>query len=108
MVTQFKKGVLELCVLSLISKKDCYGYEIVEVISQAIEVSEGTIYPLLRRLITEQYCTTYLKESSEGPPRKYYTISKSGRERFESLKSEWNNFSKQVDYIINLNITEGD
>ena len=63
MVTQFKKGVLELCVLSLISKKDCYGYEIVEVISRAIEVSEGTIYPLLRRLITEKYCTTYLKEN---------------------------------------------
>ena len=65
MVKQFKKVVLELCVLSLISKKDCYGYEIVEVISQAIEVSEGTIYPLLRRLITEQYCTTYLKEYSD-------------------------------------------
>ena len=108
MVTQFKKGVLELCVLSLISKKDCYGYEIVEVISQAIEVSEGTIYPLLRRLITEKYCTTYLKESTEGPPRKYYSISDTGLERFETLKMEWNNFSKQVDYIINLDITKGE
>lgn len=108
MVTQFKKGVLELCVLSLISKKDCYGYEIVEVISQAIEVSEGTIYPLLRRLIKEQYCTTYLKESSEGPPRKYYSISDSGLRRFGSLKTEWDNFSKQVDHIINLDIIKGE
>ena len=66
MVTQFKKGVLELCVLSLISKKDCYGYEIVDLISRGIELSEGTIYPLLRRLTKEEYCTTYLKEKYEA------------------------------------------
>ena len=81
MVTQFKKGVLELCVLSLISKKDCYGYEIVDLISRGIELSEGTIYPLLRRLTKEEYCTTYLKETSEGPPRKYNKNTEKGVKR---------------------------
>ena len=50
MNTQFRKGVLEICVLTLISKKDMYGYEIVQNISKVIEVNEGTIYPILRRL----------------------------------------------------------
>ncbi len=107
MITQFKKGVLELCVLSLISRKDCYGYEIVEVISQVIQVSEGTIYPLLRRLTTEKYCGTYLKESTEGPPRKYYTISNTGLQRYEALRSEWESFSHQVACILQPEAEEG-
>ena len=69
---QFKKGVLELCVLSLLTKRDFYGYELVEYISKYINISEGTIYPLLRRFRTEGYVSTYLQESQEGPPRKYY------------------------------------
>ena len=55
MNTQFRKGVLEICVLTLISKKDMYGYEIVQNISKVIEVNEGTIYPILRRLTKEGY-----------------------------------------------------
>ena len=71
---QLKKGVLDLCVLSLLLKThDRYGYELVAEISKCIEISEGTIYPLLRRLKNEGYVSTYLEESSEGPPRKYYT-----------------------------------
>ena len=72
---QFKKGVLELCVLATVRDKDRYGYELVENISQHIEISEGTIYPLLRRLTKDGYFETYLKESAEGPPRKYYSLS---------------------------------
>lgn len=65
---QFKKGVLELCVLVLIHRKDQYGYELAQAVSRHIEVAEGALYPLLRRLVNEGYCTTYLQESSEGPP----------------------------------------
>lgn len=104
MITQFKKGALELCVLSLLSKKDCYGYEIVETISTAIEVSEGTIYPLLKRLTVENYCNTYLKESNEGPPRKYYQLNSNGNKRLSELNLEWDTFSKQVSHILNLNL----
>ena len=64
---QFKKGVLELIVLESVRKKDMYGYELVEEVSEVIDVNEGTIYPLLKRLTNEHYFETYLRESSEGP-----------------------------------------
>lgn len=102
MNTQFKKGVLEICVLALISKKDMYGYEIVQNISKVIEVNEGTIYPLLRRLTKEGYFDTYILESSEGPARKYYKITELGKENLINLIEEWKNFTNAVDYLINL------
>jgi PadR family transcriptional regulator PadR len=96
MDTQFKKGVLELCVLSLLTKKDYYGYELVEKISRTISISEGTIYPLLRRLQNEGYLTTYFQESKEGPSRKYYQLTKKGKEQEYRLKSEWKSFAEKV------------
>ena len=72
---QFKKGVLELIVLESVRKKDMYGYELVEEVSKVIDVNEGTIYPLLKRLTNEHYFETYLRESTEGPPRKYYHLT---------------------------------
>ena len=71
MDTQFKKGVLELLVLLFASKKDRYGYELIEEISKVVNVNEGTIYPILKRLTNENYFETYLKESTGGPSRKY-------------------------------------
>lgn len=97
---QFKKGVLELCVLSLLSKKDYYGYELVEIISKSVQISEGTIYPLLRRLKNEGYLTTYLQESQEGPPRKYYKITDKGKDTEKALKEEWDNFIEGVNKIL--------
>ncbi|MDU7967136.1 MAG: PadR family transcriptional regulator [Paeniclostridium sordellii] len=100
MNTQFKKGVLEICVLALISKKDMYGYEIVQNISKVIEVNEGTIYPLLRRLTKEEFFETYILESNEGPARKYYKITELGKKNLVSLINEWRNFTSAVDYLI--------
>ncbi|WFA10231.1 PadR family transcriptional regulator [Tissierella sp. Yu-01] len=97
---QFKKGVLELCVLSLLDRKDFYGYELVEKISQYINISEGTIYPLLRRFRTEGYVTTYLEESQEGPPRKYYRLTERGKEEYEDLEIEWESFIDGVNNIL--------
>lgn len=97
---QFKKGVLELCVLSLLMKKDHYGYELVEYISDHVSISDGTIYPLLRRLKNDGYVVTYLKESQEGPPRKYYRITDEGIRYFNELENEWNYFVKGVNKII--------
>ncbi|WP_350343023.1 PadR family transcriptional regulator [Proteinivorax tanatarense] len=104
MITQFKKGALKLCVLSLLNKKDCYGYEIVEIISRCIEVSEGTIYPLLRRLTKEGVCETYLKQSTEGPTRKYYRITKEGTSHYLELKKQWYDFQGNVNYILEIEI----
>ena len=97
---QFKKGVLELCVLSLLHKRDFYGYELVDHISQYINISEGTIYPLLRRFRAEGYVDTYLKESTEGPPRKYYTLTSIGEETYEELEIEWESFIDGVNSIL--------
>ena len=65
--TQFKKGVLELLVLSIVDEKDVYGYELVEKVREAVDVNEGTIYPILKRLTNEGFFETYLVESKEGP-----------------------------------------
>ncbi|WP_430786884.1 PadR family transcriptional regulator [Virgibacillus flavescens] len=100
MDVQFKKGVLKLCVLVLLDKQDRYGYELVQKISDQIEISEGTVYPLLRRLTKEDYFTTYLKESKEGPSRKYYRLTDKGRLYLQELLQEWKDFSKGVNHII--------
>jgi len=97
---QFKKGVLELCVLSMLDKEVCYGYELVNEISKSISISEGTIYPLLRRLKSEELVTTYLQESQEGPPRKYYKLTELGRKKEKQLKKEWFTFAKDVNNFL--------
>jgi len=97
---QFKKGVLELCVLSMLERQVCYGYELVNEISKSISISEGTIYPLLRRLKSEELVTTYLQESQEGPPRKYYKLTELGRKKEEELKKEWFTFVKGVNNFL--------
>jgi PadR family transcriptional regulator PadR len=100
MNVQLKKGVLELCVLSVIGQKDCYGYELVSEISKSIEISDGTIYPILRRLTIEGYFTTYLQESQEGPPRKYYKITELGQRVLNEQVEEWNEFMNGVNNIL--------
>ena len=101
MNAQFKKGILELCVLTMIKKRDYYGYELVEEISQRFEISEGAIYPILRRLTEEKYFETYLQDSNSGPPRKYYRITKLGKTSQESLYKEWQDFNDQVSVLLN-------
>lgn len=104
MNAQFKKGVLELIVLLIINKEDAYGYSLVKKISRKITISEGTVYPILGRLVKEEYLTTYHQESTEGPFRKYYKITKDGIDKLEKLKYEWNEFF----LIINLFIEENE
>ena len=89
MHTQLKKGVLELCVLLMLDKKDYYGYELVTKISENIEISEGTIYPLLKRLKDDGMVTTYFEESNQGPARKYYKITETGEKEKGRLREEW-------------------
>jgi len=97
---QFKKGVLELCVLAILNKKNCYGYELVNNISKSFSISEGTIYPLLSRLKKDGYVTTYLKESKEGPTRKYYELTIQGKIELGILKTEWYTFTSAVNHIL--------
>lgn len=100
MNAQFKKGVLELCVLTLLNKKDTYGYELAERISLRIEIAEGTLYPLLRKLKSDGLCETYMSAESGGPPRKYYTLTDKGRKAEAELRMEWVSFVESVKQIM--------
>jgi PadR family transcriptional regulator PadR len=100
MDTQFKKGVLDICVLSILRKKDRYGYELVQKISKDISITEGTLYPILRRLKNEGYLQTYLRESNEGPSRKYYALTKNGEMKAMELTKEWKDFEKKINKIL--------
>ena len=100
MNVQFKKGVLELIVLLSVTGRDMYGYELVDEVSKVIDVNEGTIYPLLKRLTNERYFETYLRESTEGPPRKYYHLTAAGVLYKDGLKKELQEFSSRVNGFI--------
>ena len=100
---QYKKGVLELCVLSMLAKRDWYGYEISEYLSKKIDIADGTVYPILRKLKTDGLVTTYLSEQSGGPPRKYYSLTRLGREEFKGAKAEWLTFVGSVGRILEEN-----
>lgn len=89
-----------MCVLALVARRDYYGYELVETISKRIEISEGTIYPILRRLTLEKHFETYLQESAEGPPRKYYRMTAEGRTHTNRLLKSWKIFTEDVDFIL--------
>ncbi len=97
---QLKKGVLEMCVLALLSRADGYAYDIASRLAEGIDMGEGTIYPLMRRLQDEGLVDTYLVESSAGPPRKYYRLTPAGQRTFASQKTEWSAFSRAVDVIL--------
>ena len=97
---QYKKGVLELCVLSMLYRKDCYGYDVSEYLSSHIDISEGTVYPILRKLKGDGLVTTYLSEESGGPPRKYYSLTEIGKFEYLSSKAEWLDFIGIVEHIL--------
>ena len=86
---QLKKGVLELCVLSLLSRGDSYAYEIASKLTNGIGMGEGTIYPLMRRMQADGLVKTYLEESSSGPPRKYYQLTTKGKAQLAELNEYW-------------------
>ena len=97
---QFKKGVLELIVLLSVHKKDMYGYELVAEVSKVIDINDGTIYPLLKRLTNEKYFETYLVESNAGPSRKYYKLTVLGEERMNELLTSWQSFQESVNRFV--------
>ncbi|MCI5724086.1 MAG: PadR family transcriptional regulator [Erysipelotrichaceae bacterium] len=100
MDAQFKKGVLELCVLSKLLQNDKYGYELTEDISKEMSVTAGTLYLILKRLKDNGYVDTYLVESSGGPARKYYHLTDSGKTYQQQQKEEWISFTKKVEKLI--------
>lgn len=98
--TQLRKGVLELCVLTLLSRGDAYGYEIAAKLMADVGMGEGTIYPLMRRMQNDGLVSTYLQESGSGPPRKYYKLTKTGANALKTQMSDWVAFEAAVRKIL--------
>lgn len=84
----------------MLDRGDRYGYDISEALARRIELADGTVYPLLRKLRSDGYVTTYLSEESGGPPRKYYSITKSGRELYRRERAEWLGFIRTVEGLL--------
>lgn len=98
MDTQLKRGVLEICVLSAMQDKETYGYELVKNISPVIEISESTLYPILRRLESGGFVTVRSAEHN-GRLRKYYSITICGRDRIKDFLQDWQDVIKIGEYI---------
>ncbi len=88
MEIQMKKGLLDVCVLACLERGDSYGYQLVADLSPVIEISESTLYPILKRLETQGLLTTYSREYG-GRLRKYYRITPAGHVRVEGFKNDW-------------------
>jgi PadR family transcriptional regulator len=99
---QMRKGVLELCILSVISNEEVYTSNIMTALMEAkLLVVEGTIYPLLTRLKNDGLLSYRWEESTSGPPRKYYSLTETGRKVMESLLDNWKQLSDSVNSLIN-------
>lgn len=93
--------------LAVVGSKDIYGYELVQQISENINITDGTIYPLLRRLTNEGYFDTYLQESAAGPPRKYYRLTALGKKQLDELLIDWTDFTAGVKRLLD-NVEKGE
>lgn len=98
MDVQIKKGLLEACVLTVLKKKDSYGYQIIRDISSCIAISESTLYPILKRLESGGYLTTYSLEH-QGRLRKYYKITELGEKKIETFLQDWNEVMRVYRFI---------
>jgi len=99
--TQVRKGMLELCILNTIRGTSLYGYDIVRTLRDinGLVISEGTIYPILSRLKREGFVQTTIKESTEGPPRKYYELTSSGDMILSQVNHYWEDIKTGTDAL---------
>lgn len=99
--TQLRKGLLELAILNTLGSEALYGYDIVRRLSEVdgLVITEGTVYPILSRLKNENYVETYIEESPEGPPRKYYRLTSRGREELRRMNQHWQRLHDAIGQI---------
>ncbi len=97
---QMRKGLLEFCILHIISRGEVYASDMIEELTDAkMIVVEGTLYPLLNRLKNAGLVTYQWKESESGPPRKYYTITEEGKSFLETLDQTWDGLIQSIQLI---------
>jgi PadR family transcriptional regulator len=102
MATELRRGTLEYCVLALLRKEPRYGFELVRALGDVdgLVTSEGTIYPLLSRLRRDGLVKTAWRESTSGPPRRYYELTPAGERALKQFKEEWDRFTRAVGRLL--------
>lgn len=97
---QMRKGILEYCILLILSREDSYAPKIIAELKNAeMIVVEGTLYPILTRQKNQELLSYRWEESPQGPPRKYYSITQKGREALAQLDSSWEELIRQIEAI---------
>jgi PadR family transcriptional regulator len=102
LVAQMRRGTLQYCVLALLARGERYAPELVRELSDVdgMVTSEGTIYPMLSRIRKDGLAETTWRESSSGPPRRYYRLTKAGEAALEDFTDDWATFREAVDHFI--------
>lgn len=101
---QMRKGVLEYCILSVINNKDAYASDVIEILKNSgLIIVEGTLYPLLTRLKNEGFLEYRWEESTQGPPRKYYKLTSTGKKLIGEMHNAWDELVTAVESVTKNN-----
>lgn len=100
--SQFLKGILDGCILAIIDTQTVYGYELSQKLNEVglLDVSEGTIYPVLLRLQKNNYIIGEMRPSPSGPSRKYYSLTDEGRAALQDIKEEWQKINRPITKLL--------
>jgi PadR family transcriptional regulator, regulatory protein PadR len=99
--TQLRKGALELAVLNAINGERLYGYDIVRILRrrEGLIIADGTVYPILSRLKSDGLVRATIEDSPDGPPRKYYELTKAGREALSEMNEAWDSLVTSIEQL---------
>lgn len=99
--SQLRKGLLDAVILNLLQRGRCHGYEMVQILKQikGLKIREGNIYPILARLETDGLLTCRQEPSQDGPPRKYYELTKSGEKTIAEMNQHWDQITESIQII---------
>lgn len=101
MTYQLAAPLLDACVLAIVDQEDAYGYTLTVRVKELVDISESTLYPVLRRLQKDAYLTTY-DQPFQGRNRRYYRITEQGKERLSFYKKEWESYKANIDTLLGM------
>lgn len=96
---QLGSALLDACVLAILAKEDAYGYSLTQQVREVMDISESTLYPVLRRLQKSNYLSTY-DQPFQGRNRRYYRITEAGLKQYEELYKEWLDYKQKIDMVM--------
>ena len=107
MTYQLTAPLLDACVLGIVAKEDSYGYTLTQKVQEKVDISESTLYPVLRRLQKEEFLITY-DQPYQGRNRRYYRITEAGRKQLEYYRQEWKDYKDRIDGLFEYEFLEGE